>query len=128
MWSSQTQIVLNICRNEVVKSTVQVEAVQYGPPFRRAGSWSACWLLRGGARWDLSRLHVPVAWLLGPVAVGILGAALAGAGLGKALRLPVSSFLGAFLLAMQMARWLMVVLIGLWIARRLFMQPLVDFQ
>ncbi|MHB0936329.1 MAG: AbrB family transcriptional regulator [Armatimonadota bacterium] len=58
---------------------IQQETAQRRLSLRAGAALAGLLAVAAGAGWGFDRLHVPVAWLLGPMAVGILWAALAGA-------------------------------------------------
>jgi hypothetical protein len=58
---------------------VQEEAVKRTPALRAGAALAGLLAAAAGAGWGFELLHVPVAWLLGPMAVGVLAAAMAGA-------------------------------------------------
>ena len=146
----------NSRRNQILMSAVQEESVKRVPSFRAGAVLVGLLAVAAGAGWGFEQLHVPVAWLLGPMAVGVLAAALAGArplpkqfaGAGQAtigvsaltamlgstpggmeVMVVTAARLGGdpgLVLAMQMARWLMVVLAGPWVALRLSARPQLD--
>jgi len=55
------------------------ESVKRIPPVRAVATIAGLLVIAGGAGWGFDLLRVPVAWLLGPMVVGILAAALLGA-------------------------------------------------